>query len=184
MPRLPATIETERLLLRPRRFEDVDDVLAYAVEEEWSRYMPIPYPYHRADAEAFLARATLLDPETNNAWAIEHDRHVIGGVDFMLEAPTRSASLGYALARTEWNKGFMTEAVGTVVDLAFRSLPDLNRIWAWADARNGASLRVMEKLGMAREGCLRQHRVIRGEFVDAVYCGILRADWAARAGQA
>ena len=42
-----------------------------------------------------------------------------------------------------------------------------------ADARNLGSLRVMEKLGMVREGVLRQNRLVRGEFIDEVWCGML-----------
>lgn len=49
-PELPQVIETERLVLRPFRFEDVDDVFAYASNEEWGRYLPVPYPYERVHA--------------------------------------------------------------------------------------------------------------------------------------
>jgi RimJ/RimL family protein N-acetyltransferase len=49
-----------------------------------------------------------------------------------------------------------------------------------ADARNLASLRVMEKLGMVREGVLRQNRLVRGEFIDEVWCGVLRTEWEVR----
>jgi ribosomal-protein-alanine N-acetyltransferase len=49
-----------------------------------------------------------------------------------------------------------------------------------ADARNIGSLRVMEKLGMVREGVLRQNRLVRGEFIDEVWCGMLRTEWEAQ----
>ncbi|MPZ15394.1 MAG: hypothetical protein GEU73_13380 [Chloroflexi bacterium] len=44
-------------------------------------------------------------------------------------------------------------------------------------ARNVQSHRVMEKLGMRREAVLRQHRVHRGERIDEVWYGLLRAEW-------
>ncbi len=177
MPVLPPTIETVRLLLRPHRFEDVDEVAAYAASEEWSRYMPIPYPYGRENAEEWLSQQKLRDRETHGAWAIAFNGRVIGGVDLILTPATNAGFLGYAIAPSEWNNGFSTEAVGAVVDIAFENIPELVRIWAWADSRNTASLRVMEKLGKSREGCLRKHQVIRGKLVDAVYCGILREEW-------
>jgi len=177
VPVLPDSLQTRRLLLRPHRFEDVDDITAYAASEEWSRYMPIPYPYKRTDAEEWLAKQTIRDKDTHGAWAIVTNGKVIGGLDLILTPATNAGFLGYALAPEEWNKGLITEAVGAVIDLAFENLPDLIRIWAWADSRNLASLRVMEKLGMSREGCLRNHQIIRGEHVDAVYCGILREEW-------
>jgi RimJ/RimL family protein N-acetyltransferase len=49
-----------------------------------------------------------------------------------------------------------------------------------ADARNISSLRVMEKLGMVREGVLRQNRLVGGECIDEVWCGVLRPEWEAQ----
>ena len=63
---------------------------------------------------------------------------------------------------------------------AFAAYASLNRLRAMADARNLGSLRVMEKLGMVREGVLRQNRLVRGEFIDEVWCGVLRTEWEAQ----
>ena len=73
-----------------------------------------------------------------------------------------------------------TEAARATMDVAFAAYADLNRMRAMADARNVASLRVMEKLGMVREGVLRQNRLVRGEFINEVWCGVLRTEWEAR----
>jgi hypothetical protein len=61
-----------------------------------------------------------------------------------------------------------------IMEAAFASYTSLNRLRAMADTRNIGSLRVMEKLGMVREGVLRQNRLVRGEFIDEVWCGVLR----------
>jgi RimJ/RimL family protein N-acetyltransferase len=42
---LPDIIKTERLRLRPFSLQDVDDVLSYASDPEWARYLPVPQPY-------------------------------------------------------------------------------------------------------------------------------------------
>lgn len=55
-PALPEAIETERLLLRPWRLEDVEDAFRYASNEEWERFLPLPHPYTRKDAFEFVAR--------------------------------------------------------------------------------------------------------------------------------
>ena len=81
MPDLPKSIESNRLLLRPHRFGDVEDILVYAIDPEWSRYMPVPHPYARKDAEEFLALAKLDESSTRGAWAIELAGHVIGAID-------------------------------------------------------------------------------------------------------
>ena len=70
----------------------------------------------------------------------------------------------------------MTEATRAVIDYGFASL-GLVRIFGYAVSANAASLRVMEKLGMQREALMRRHRLIRGEYVDDVFYGILREEW-------
>lgn len=53
---------------------------------------------------------------------------------------------------------------------------DLNRVYAESFARNRASCRVLEKLGMEREGRLRRHFEKWGEFVDVEVYGLPRAE--------
>jgi RimJ/RimL family protein N-acetyltransferase len=72
-----------------------------------------------------------------------------------------------------------TEAARTVMAAAFAAYASLHRIRAMADARNLGSRRVMEKLGMVHEGVLRQNRLVRGECIDEVWCGVLRPEWEA-----
>ena len=58
----------------------------------------------------------------------------------------------------------------------------LAKVYAWADARNKRSQRVMEKLGMTHEGILRSHRKGMDERIDEVYYGILREEWEEHSG--
>lgn len=175
---LPAVIETARLRLRPWELEDVDDVLAYAQDPEWSRFLrALPSPYERVHAEQFLARQILLDRPTHPSWAIEWEGVAVGGVNLRFRFEHRLAEIGYGIARRLWKRGLVTEAALAVVDAAFRVHDDLNRVHARADVDNAASQRIMEKIGMKREGVLRQSRVERGTLVDEVWYGILRAEW-------
>lgn len=184
-PRLPAVIETERLYLRHWELGDVDAVLAYAWDPEWSRYLHVlPRPYGRHDAEQFVARQILLDPVTHPSWAIVLDGAAVGGVNLRIAHAHRLAELGYSIARRHWNQGYVSEAATAVLAAAFTTLPELQRIRAFADARNRASQRVMEKIGMTKEGVLRQNRVERGEAIDEAWFGILRDEWGAGAGGA
>lgn len=178
MEALPEVIETTRLRLRPWGLGDVDDVLAYAQDPEWSRFLRLlPLPYERVHAEQFIARQLLLDRVTHPAWALQHDGSVIGGINLRFDFDNAAGELGYSIARTHWNKGFCTEAGAAVIDAAFSAHPDLNRLHARADERNTASQRVMEKLGMQKEGVLRMSRVERGEALDEAWYAILRNEW-------
>lgn len=176
---LPEIIETARLRLRPYHLRDVDDVLGYATDPEWGRYLPVPQPYTRADAERFIAGQVLLDREVHPAWVIEQEGTGIGGINLRFYFDHHVGEMGYSLAHSYWGQGLTTEAAHAVMDTAFAAYPSLYRIRAMADERNLGSLRVMEKLGMVREGTLRQNRLLRGEYIDEVWCGVLRPEWEA-----
>ena len=179
-PALPETLETPRLVLRPWALGDVDAVYAYARDEEWSRFLHmLPRPYTRLHAEQFVARQVLLDRAMHPSWAITLEGIPGGGVNLRMLAEHRLAEMGYSVAREQWGRGIGTEAAGAVLDAAFGTWPELRRVRAFADARNAGSRRVMEKLGMAHEGVLRQNRVERGEVVDEAWYGILRPEWEA-----
>jgi ribosomal-protein-alanine N-acetyltransferase len=174
---LPAEIRTARLLLRSHSFDDVEDVLSQASDAEWARYLPLPSPYLRAHAEEFLARQVLLDRAVHASWAIAHQGAYVGGINIRFQHPNRVGELGYSTIRSVWGKGFATEAVVAVVDAAFSTFGELNRVRAMADVRNLASQRVLVKAGFTREGTLRQNHVVRGEPIDEAWFGLLRVEW-------
>lgn len=175
---LPDVIETGRLELRPWRLEDADEVFSYAQDPEWSRYLRVlPTPYTHDDAERFVARQRLLDRVVRPGWAVTHLGSVIGGINLGFSFEHRLAEIGYSIARVHWNKGLCTEAARAVIDAAFSTHADLNRIHARADEDNAASQRVMQKVGMTKEGVLRQVRIQRGEAVDEAWYSILRSEW-------
>ena len=81
--------------------------------------------------------------------------------------------IGYRLARVWWGRGYATEAAYAVLQFAFDAI-ELNRVYANHFADNPASGRVLEKIGMAKEGCQRQHVLWWGEYRDLVCYGITR----------
>jgi ribosomal-protein-alanine N-acetyltransferase len=175
---VPSVIATERLLLRPWTLDDLEDLLAYACDEEWGRFLPVPQPYTRVDARRFIAAAqSFRDPEQGCAWAIVRDGRAIGSIDIDLQFEQRIGTLGYSIGRGLWGRGLATEAVCAVVCACFEAVPPLTRICATVDARNLASIRVLEKTGMEREGVLRLNSFVRGELADEVSFAMLRGDW-------
>ena len=75
----------------------------------------------------------------------------------------------------------MTEAATAARDWAFRTF-DFDRFFGYCDARNIASRRVLEKLGMTAEGTLRRHVKRQGEYREMAYFGLLRHEWQANTG--
>ena len=100
----PPEVHTERLLLRPFRSDDVDDVFAYASDPEWGRYLPVPDPYTHRDAEEFVARILLADHATRPMWAVVHGGRVSGGIDLTVYG-RGTAEMGYSIAQAPLGSG-------------------------------------------------------------------------------
>ena len=125
-----------------------------------------------------LRRASLATTRLGFQWAIVHEGRASGGINLWIVRPD-SAEIGYDIAHPLWGQGLVAEAAASVVVFGFEEL-GLARIQAVADIRNVASWRVMEKLGMQREGVARMNRLIGDERVDDVLYAVLRDEWQAR----
>ena len=88
--------------------------------------------------------------------------------------------MGYWVGAPYWGRGYCTEAARAILRYGFEEL-GLHRIHAQHFARNPASGRVMQKIGMVYEG--RQHEHVRkwDRFEDSDLYGILASDWVAQA---
>ena len=79
-------LNTDRLLLRPFRLEDVDDMLEYASDPEWARYLrDQPQPFTRERAEERVAKSVLESWETHPIWAVVLDGKVIGDIVIIID---------------------------------------------------------------------------------------------------
>jgi [ribosomal protein S5]-alanine N-acetyltransferase len=159
VPRFFATLQTERLLLRPPRRDDVDAIHGWGRDPEVTRWVAWPRHESRDDAHAFVEAvlSSNEDPEAPMVHvAVRHDTgEVIGSTGL---SPDHGVQIGYVLARRHWGQGFATELACALVDAAW-STPDVRRVWAICDLENLASARVLEKCGMQREGVLRRYAV-------------------------
>ena len=89
---------------------------------------------------------------------------------------SRRCELGYAIGSRHWGRGYVSEALKAAIGHGFAAL-DLNRIEADIDPRNGASARVLEKLGFRKEGYMPERWIVHGEPADTVNYGLLRRYW-------
>ena len=164
----PTEIRTERLLLRPCRLSDVDDVLEYGSDPVWAEFFD--NPYDRREAEEMVARGVLASWDKQPWFVLELGGRAVGMAWLNVGKPG-IAELAYELARPHWGEGLAPEAARAVVDWGFPEL-GLTKVEAFADSRNRRSWRVMEKLGMMREGLSR-----RGRDRAMFAYGVLREDW-------
>lgn len=92
------------------------------------------------------------------------------------DSEPRDAMIWYVFDPAYHGNGYATEAARALVDFAFRDL-HLHRVWADADPRNPASLRVMQRLGMRQEAHHIENVFIRDEWCDSVIYAMLRREW-------
>jgi ribosomal-protein-alanine N-acetyltransferase len=151
------TWETKRLAARPPVIGDATAVFEhYASDPAVARYMT--WRPHRSIAETseFLRRCEQVWADGSAfPWALWlKDSGDFAGV---LEIRVRGCAvdLGYALSRRYWRQGLMTEALTSIVAWALAQ-PEIFRVWATCDPDNVASARVLERVGMRREGLLRR----------------------------
>lgn len=173
-------IRTQRLLLRPLCRDDLPHLQAYAIRPEFYRYLPIPEQTPQTVA-VFLEQQLVEATGERKSWVLGIEPHEIGHLVgtvriSIVSAENRSADMGYALNSDFYGRGYATEAARAVLSFGFRELR-LHRIWATADVHNDASWRVLERIGMKREGLLRQDKLVRGAWRDSYLYAILEEEF-------
>ena len=177
-------LSTPRLLLRPFQEDDLADAHAYASDPEVTRFM-IWGPNTREESRAFLDRKLAEQsvwPRADVSMAVElvAERRLIGAFNLEIVDPVhRTAEFGYCLASVHWGRGYATEATGALIRHGFEVL-GLHRIIGTCDTRNARSWRVMERLGLRREGQFKRDRKARRGWRDSYLYAVLASEWRAR----
>lgn len=131
-----------------------------------------------------LARTTdyvesVQNSETTMAFAIrlKSSAEHVGNVSLQkIDRGNESAELAILIGeKAAWGLGVGTDAYRLLIDYGFNEL-NLNRICSGQTTRNSAMIRVCEKVGMKKEGVLRQAMVKNGEYLDVVIYAILRGE--------
>ena len=174
------TLETERLLLRPLLAQDAgvidqllnDRVLASNTES-------IDFPYPTGDASRWIDR-------NQDRWKVgeayvlaicqKEDEQLLGTVELIANKEHHRSELSYWIGRKFWNQGFATEAASCLVNFGFTKL-GFERITSQHFARNPASGRVLEKIGMRFEGTRKGHIRKWNQLEDVHIYGLLAQDF-------
>jgi len=176
-----SSVETGRLLLRSMRLEDAKAIHAYQSLPEIAQYQYWePRSLEEVEAKvAEWAEMRRLDGEGTLAFAVETraDRKLIGDVSLRVTSvEARQGTFGFSLHPACQGRGYATEACRVLLKIGFEDLK-LHRIFACCDARNTASWRVMERLGMRREAHFKEHALFKGGWDEEFYYAILEDEW-------
>lgn len=170
-------LEGETVRLRPVEERDLPHFVRWLADPELTRWLAAIGEPPTLEDEYDWWHDRRSDPDSI-LWAIEtSDGHLVGTTELRLTLRAERAELGIAIHdKTQWGKGLGTEAARLVVDYAFEEL-DLNRVELTTDEENARAIRCYEKVGFVREGLLRRHRPLDGDFSNTVVMGVLRAEW-------
>jgi RimJ/RimL family protein N-acetyltransferase len=146
-------LDTQRLHLRPFRSED-----APAAHEVYSDADVMRYVATGPLADLAMTRRLLDDYTTHQQawgysfWAVlERASGQLIGDAGLYRTPMGEVELGYTLGKPWWGRGYATEAAGAWLETAFSRL-GIREVVALAEPANTASVRVLEKVGMTRDG--------------------------------
>jgi RimJ/RimL family protein N-acetyltransferase len=156
----PEKFETECLILRKPCTEDALAIFSsYAQDLEVTRYL-LWTPHKNIEETYGILKIMLKLWEEDSAYSFAIVPKDLNSVIGMIGVhPDRfKVEIGYVLARSHWGKGLVTEAVRAVTSWLLQQ-PDIYRVFATCDVENPASARVMEKVGMLREGLLRRNSI-------------------------
>ncbi len=174
-------LETTRLRLRHFRDADLALFMAYRNDPEVAKYQGwegISEP----EARAFLQEQKAIQPGVPGQWfqiAIElkETGMLVGDCALKMEEhDERQAEIGYTLSRAYQGRGIASEAVSCVLEYAFVTLR-LHRVIAITDCENAASVALLERLGLRREGHFHQNVWFKGKWGDEFLYAMLQEEW-------
>jgi RimJ/RimL family protein N-acetyltransferase len=178
-------LETQRLKLRPFQETDLDAFATYRSDPEVARYQSWTTPFTLDQAKDFFEELKRSQPGAPGMWyqlAIERQIQpgIIGDCAFHIIAKDdRQAYIGYTLSRQYQKQGYATEAVGCLLNYLFGTL-GLHRVIAICDAENPASARLLERVGMRREGHFIENIWFKGAWGSEYSYAILHSEWSRR----
>ncbi len=174
------TLTTERLTLRLFQATDLQCELKQQQDPEVVRYIREPL----SNEQAVQSFEGMLKPWQGNEreWlglcvTRTADQQSLGTVSFRFEVLDFAIiEIGYRFNRQYQGQGYAFEAVEALVEFLFGTLK-VHKIMAICDPRNTASFKLMQKLGMEKEGLQRKHYKIGEQYSDALLAGLLQEDW-------
>ncbi len=168
-------LETERLILREIVEHDWPHIHTYTSMPEVTAHTAWG-PNTEEDTRAYVQdviRMRLTKPREGYELAIvlKKEGLLIGGTGLHLVDQT-NAEIGYVLHPAYQGNGYVTEACRALLHFGFKEL-GVHRIYAKCRPENPASERVMQRIGMQREGLLREHWFYKGAYHDSALYSML-----------
>ena len=173
---------SDRLRLRRFMLADLTTFVAYRSDPDVARYQSWDAPYSLADGERLISALLGEHPDTAGQWfqyamVLSGTGELIGDCASGTDATDpRQAEIGFTLRPEFQGHGYATEGARLLLGYLFGARSK-HRVTARCDPRNAASAAVLERLGLRREGYLRESTWAKGEWTDDLLYGLLRDEW-------
>lgn len=167
-------IKTKRLLIREFEFKDWQDVYEYTSDTNVMKYIPEEV-FTEEDAKEFVGKNIGHNAEKFPVVKIDEDI-LIGHIVFCKYFGEHTYEIGWVFNPKYYNKGYASEAAQAILAYGFEKM-NLHRIIATCQPENIPSYRVMEKIGMRREGLFKKCIPKGKVWWDEYYYAILEEEW-------
>ncbi|OXS57178.1 RimJ/RimL family protein N-acetyltransferase [Bacillus sp. V-88] len=151
----------------------------YASQEIVCQYQPWG-PNTEKDSQDFVNQAikdSTQNPRTRFVFAIIYDAMLIGAGELNIRSFTNKVGeIGYIVNPDYWGKGIATDVATLLIDFGFGERK-LHRIFATCDPRNIGSSKVLEKVGMTKEGRMREDLLLKDGRRDSLLYSVLEHEW-------
>ncbi|MFZ6654055.1 GNAT family N-acetyltransferase [Undibacterium sp. TJN19] len=177
---LTLSLETPRLIIRTITEDDLADLFNVFSDDDITHFLPYTTWQNKDDARAWYDKVLENAAAASAIQCVMADKHsgkVIGSILlFRFDTECARAELGYALGKPYWGKGYMAEALKTLLPHAFTHM-GFNRIEAEVDTRNAPSANLLRHLGFQQEGLMRQRWTMKGQVKDTLFFAMLGDEW-------
>lgn len=173
---------TDRLFIKEVALEDVYDIHQLHFLPETDKFNTLGIPSSALVTEEIVKnwiKDQNADPRVSFVLVMElkEAKKFIGLIAITLgKSNFRSAEIWYKVHVDHWNNGYTTEALVEVLRFGFNDLK-LHRIEAGCAVKNIASIKVLQKAGMTREGCKQKNLPIRGKWYDSYQYATLEEEF-------
>ncbi|WP_172253514.1 GNAT family N-acetyltransferase [Saccharibacillus deserti] len=175
---MQTTIRTERLILRDPVLEDWAAIHEYSSDPDVVRHS-MWGPNTEEETRGYVAQMIEMrqeQPRTSYELVVtlKDGGELIGGCG--IHKAGFNAEIGYTFNPRFWGSGYASEAAFALLRMGFEEL-GVHRIYATCRPANEASANVMKRIGMQREGRMREHLFFKGAFHDSELYSILRREF-------
>ncbi|MFY0762251.1 GNAT family protein [Metabacillus dongyingensis] len=174
-------LKSERVVLREIEEKDWIDVHKYASQEKVCQYQPWG-PNSEKESKAYVKQIIVdakREPRSQFVFAIivKGNGRMIGAGEFNIrDYSNKVGEIGYIVNPDYWGMGFATEVANLLIEFGFKEF-NLHRIYATCDPRNMGSSKVLEKVGMTKEGRIREDILLKDGWRDSLLYSILEQEW-------